>query len=802
MRVFLSYAHEPPENAAFVNRVRERLEAAHIETWIDTAQIKQGEDWRQSIVAGLRDCQQTIAFLSKKSVRDPGVCLDELAIALHEHGAIVPVPIEPPADIDAPHHVGGAQWIDMSGWQTQDDAWLDARVAELIAVLTSPEATTRAAEIATLNRALRPVIQSAIVAEKLDGFVGRDWAKTALDEKRARNPRLIWITGGPGSGKSAFAAWLATWHRSHTIALNLCELGNIARNDPGQIIRTIAFQLARRVPDYRENLLAFLGGLHSAPDHGPATVAANLPAIESRLAALPPDALFDALLAEPLGRCIDGGRGHDPYLLLLDGLDETIHDDDCQLAALLAHKAPSLPHWLAIAATSRDVDAIRARFAAFDPLELDSGGHISDLHAYALAWLRHLGQDSRVPAVVEAADGAFLYLTKLREAVEAGWLTLSAPDGRPLGLPRGLTGIYRRWFDHLFPDKAAYERDDLPLISVLTAARQPVPLPLLTEMFGWSPRQRRTILARLDRLFLVRDDALGPFHLSLRQWLADEDHHGAGPYLADEPDGIARLAATLWPRFAAWIADPATTPLDAFTQSELPAIALRQPEPAFRAALDTAGPLDRLHDTLIDQAQTHTNAHAWAGARDWLSFTLRATALRGPEALPLRQWAAVELGGVETTLGRTEAALAAFALSLTAAQGAVAAEPDNLDRQRDLSVSHSKIGDVKVAQGDLAGALASFGAGMEIARRLAEADPGNAGWQRDLAVSHHRLGSMKARMGDEAGAVESLRAVLGVLDGMAARGMHLDPAMAGLRQQLTAAFAGGGATGPAPDAAG
>ena len=130
------------------------------------------------------------------------------------------------------------------------------------------------------------------------------------------------------------------------------------------------------------------------------------------------------------------------------------------------------------------------------------------------------------------------------------------------------------------------------------------------------------------------------------------------------------------------------------------------------------------------------------------------------------------------------------------------ADPGNAGWQRDLFISHSKIGDVKAAQGDLAGALASFGAGMEIRRRLAEADPGNAGWQRDLAVSHHRLGSMKARMGDEAGAVESLRAVLGVLDGMAARGMHLDPAMAGLRQQLTAAFAGGGATGPAPDAAG
>ena len=160
------------------------------------------------------------------------------------------------------------------------------------------------------------------------------------------------------------------------------------------------------------------------------------------------------------------------------------------------------------------------------------------------------------------------------------------------------------------------------------------------------------------------------------------------------------------------------------------------------------------------------------------------------------------LGDTRETLGRSEEALLAFERARHFDERIASAAPGDFERQRDLSVSHNKIGEVKMAQGDLAGALAAFGAGMEIARRLAEADPGNAGWQRDLAVSHHRLGSMKARMGDEAGAVESLRAVLGVLDGMAARGMHLDPAMAGLRQQLTAAFAGGGATGPAPDAAG
>ena len=80
MRVFLSYAHEPPENAAFVDRVRARLNAAGIETWIDIAAIKGGESWRKAIADGLMSCGQTIAFLSDRAVRPGGVCLDELGM--------------------------------------------------------------------------------------------------------------------------------------------------------------------------------------------------------------------------------------------------------------------------------------------------------------------------------------------------------------------------------------------------------------------------------------------------------------------------------------------------------------------------------------------------------------------------------------------------------------------------------------------------------------------------------------------------------------------------------------------------
>ena len=113
MRVFLSYGHQPPENAALVARIRDALERAGIATWIDEADIRQGDDWRRSIMQGLRESDWTLAFLSRHAVRDPGVCLDELAIATHvKGGAIATVLTEP--DVQPPALVSHVQWIDMS----------------------------------------------------------------------------------------------------------------------------------------------------------------------------------------------------------------------------------------------------------------------------------------------------------------------------------------------------------------------------------------------------------------------------------------------------------------------------------------------------------------------------------------------------------------------------------------------------------------------------------------------------------------------------------------------------------------
>ena len=69
-----------------------------------------------------------------------------------------------------------------------------------------------------------------------------------------------------------------------------------------------------------------------------------------------------------------------------------------------------------------------------------------------------------------------------------------------------------------------------------------------------------------------------------------------------------------------------------------------------------------------------------------------------------------------------------------------AADPGNLEWQRDLSVNYSKTGDVLGALGRNEEALDIYRKDLAITTRLAAADPGNALWQRDLSISYERLG--------------------------------------------------------------
>jgi hypothetical protein len=203
--------------------------------------------------------------------------------------------------------------------------------------------------------------------------------------------------------------------------------------------------------------------------------------------------LFELLLVGPLRLAVDGGRLNDRYLIVIDGLDETVRDGESALADVLAQQADKLPAWIALVVTSRPEEPILGKFSRWKPrlLAAESPENLADLSAYTSKWLNNMGTlpagesiASLAERIVAASRGNFLYLRMLREAITDGLMDLSAPEG----LPQGLTGLYREWFKRRFPTAEVYE-GYVPLLSVLAAAEHPVPEEWLARLLGWSKRE-------------------------------------------------------------------------------------------------------------------------------------------------------------------------------------------------------------------------------------------------------------------------------------------------------------------------
>jgi hypothetical protein len=613
MKIFLSYDHD--QNASFVECIARDLEAAGHRIWIDKAQIKTGDDWRRRIVDGLSDTDWVLGFLSKHAIRDPGVCLDELAIALHaKGGAIATVLLESEAAAAPPVSVSHIQWLDMHDWAERQarrgpewEAWYRGKIDELLALLAEPATRHFAGEIAELDQRLRPVSQESDIGLLVDGFVGREWLRAMLDEWRrtAGDSRLFWLSGAAGTGKSAFAAWLAHRGRVNVIGINLCRYNLDDRTDAGRVIRTLAFQIATRVADYRRLLLDRL----RAHDLDGNEIAQKSP----------PD-LFELLLVGPLRLAIDGGRRDDRYLVVIDGLDETVRDGESALADILARQADKLPAWIALVVTSRPEEPILGKFSRWKPHSIDAEApeNLADLRAYVSDWLSNPDDlppgetaASLAQRMVAASQGNFLYLRMLREAVMGGMLSLSAPEG----LPQGLVGLYRDWFKRRFPDAAAYEAY-VPVLAVLAAAEHPVPEDWLSRLFGWSKRDATRHLEGLGSLFERRPEGVAPFHKSLRDWLVDPRAAGSD-YVVDEAEGACRLAASLWYEFVRWSQVPEPAPLDPFVVAELPAQIARSRPDELQGLLAQAGGWAKVQDGLVQTGQARAAAFAWEAALAW-----------------------------------------------------------------------------------------------------------------------------------------------------------------------------------------
>jgi WD40 repeat protein len=563
-RLFFSYGHD--EFALLAERLKSDLLKRGYEVWFDVDRIRPGGDWEAYITEGLEWVSEfqgkghVVLFITPHSVRRPdGYCLNELARALERNITIIPVMVnwcEPPLSICR------IQWLDMQDcWpmEGREDRYLN-RLEQLVACLEQDHLDFGGVQ-ARLRQRLEPLYFNADIQRHLKRFTGRQWVFEAIEHWLAdtEGSRIFWITGKPGAGKSAIAAWLCA-HRREVAAFHLCQFGHALKSDPRHAVLSIAYQLTTQLPDYQSRVNSL-----------------NLDEIVAESNAR---TIFDNLLVQPLASTPPPGRS---VLVVIDGLDEATQNGVNELALLLASEFSKTPDWLRLIITSRPDPEVTGPLQGIEPYEINTSEekNTEDLRTYISRefQLFHSGElpGKTVDVLLDKCEGLFLYVDWVRDELANKRLSLD----RIAEFPQGLGGVYLQFFRRSFPDTESYRRTFRPVLEAITAAYEPLETVFLRLLFQWSDYDEQLILDAFASLFPVTQGRVQPFHRSVLDWLMNRST--AGNFFVSTASGQKLLHEFGWREYERGIAQMST-----YSIKHLP------------IHLATAGRMEELRQLLFD----------------------------------------------------------------------------------------------------------------------------------------------------------------------------------------------------------
>ncbi len=485
LKIFISYAHAQGD---VVDSIMRKLKNRGHQVWFDAFGITHGDDWRKEITDGLTDSNGVVSFLSKEAIRKGGVCLDELGIAVGvKYGNLLTVLLQKEKDLQPiPAQLSRRQWLDMSDWnaiRTNDpeayQAWLDRKTNSLIGMIESDETREFEGQISLIRDILK--INDQSISRQAwylrQPFVGREWLTQRI-EAWLNDPaggHMCAVYGGPGTGKSAFAAQYV-YHNYRVAASIFFEHGNEHFNSPEAIVRELVFQLAARLPEYRSLLVYELENIKNP-------------------AGLNTQEQFQRLLAVPLQHTIGGG--HETMCIVVDGLDECTEEGKRQAAELLS--AEHFPDWLRILVLSRKEAGVIGGLRPDLIIEMtgDPESNIEDIRAYYQLRLEsQLGSrpdgEKLLQELTDRAKGVFLYAFIVSDMILHGKLQIEETET----YPRDMNESFMKWFKRYFADPDEYDRlYKLPL-GIIAACEHPVPVEELETADGEFDRSTGTFRLR------------------------------------------------------------------------------------------------------------------------------------------------------------------------------------------------------------------------------------------------------------------------------------------------------------------
>ena len=752
INVFFSYAHDDEDfenGAVVVDRLKQLIEeksGGKIKIWLDTYSIPRNKDWRELITGGIVESDRFVGFMSRKALRDPGVCRDELGIAVgSRYGIISCVLLEGERTLNPPAEFTERQWIDLSDWKKKRDEgeaeferFLNDAADELIGILRDPETLRFNHEVKKLKESLgiSAVDEMTRIDELLKfKMTGRGWLEniinTWLNDKNGS--RVMTLYADPGAGKSLFSAHFQ-FANPNVIAALACDSRSEEYSQTDKITDRLAYLIALRLPDYRRQLMHILTDKNTLTKTG-----------HDR---------FNTLIATPLSRVIDGERS--AKLIIIDGLDEA---KSGALAGFIRSYHDKLKTYIRILITARPERMLRRQLApsaefSCTELNLDDYAEMNDadIRQYYEENLEDLlkdrpGRDVFMDRLVEASSGIFCYaftiLPQLRESLEKG----EPLEG--MTFPKGLNALLLKTFLRKFgePDASgsvekynAFVREPL---SMVAASPYALPLKTLQKMQGWTNARLEDFLRSLETMLDLSGGFIRLFHKSFTDWLNDSEASAA--FYAPQEDGIRSLAAACFKAFEQG-ADEMDTYELANASRLLRSSGMKKEYEQLTDSSEYTSALENLARAYADDRQHERAAELYLEyAR---IFKEKCENGGDPDQAHEAVWGSIyACDALVDMLDYTAAEVAANA-ALEIAEKFAKKFPHDLQMQRGLSVSYNNLGDIAKARNDYKAAEGYYSKALEIGERLAEKYPDDPNLQRDLSVSYNKLGGIAEARND------------------------------------------------------
>lgn len=499
--IFFSYGHDNHKD--FILKIKDYLTKNGFNVFVDSDKLRAGNDWEYQLEVAIDNHSKFLFFITPHSARRPdGYCLNEIAMALYKNKKIIPIMIDfeiPPLSIVR------QQYLDLQKLTrntTFDNNYFEQQMKHLIEVLKGEINLDFQGVQSNIFKQLNPLDFTQDFANH-SIIIGREWVKEEINSwiKNHSKSRVLWITAEAGYGKSAIATNLARTFKN-VLGIHYCSYNYKEKNNPINIIKTLAFQIQSQLPNYIEQIKDL--ELNQKNEYH----------------------LFESLIINPLNKI----KISETYYFIIDALDEaTDENGKNKIVKLIRDEFHKLPNNIKIIITSRPDPKLRQILSFYSPIELNAINKKNKIdcinyikHKLLLnGLLKKVDDKTFVDKLLTKSENNMLYLNTFFKDVERKNIDIDKPESFPIGL----NGIYSCFIER-FLDDSEFDSDFKYLIEILLGYEDDnyrvskTPTLIVADILKKNEIDIiKSIQKKIGHYFTIDSDYIKIYHKSFKDWL-------------------------------------------------------------------------------------------------------------------------------------------------------------------------------------------------------------------------------------------------------------------------------------------